>query len=159
MKEHPYRRRLPLAPLSAEYTEHPEPPKPTMPAGGRIRIGRRIEFCAAHFLPLVSDSHKCHRMHGHNYDVAIEVEGPLDATLGWVADFDLLQVALDLCVRGRLDHMCLNEIPGLENPTSENLVLWVAQQLGTYFDGVPGLRLASVRAAERGNSWAHLELP
>jgi 6-pyruvoyltetrahydropterin/6-carboxytetrahydropterin synthase len=143
-------------PPASHYVDHPVP-KPSMPAGASMRIGRHVEFCSSHFLPYVSEGHKCRRLHGHNYIVAIEVEGPVNELLGWVADFDHLQVALDLCVKNRLDHLHLNDIDGLENPTSEMLALWVWQQLTPYFDGIEDVSLCSVRVSERGNSWALLE--
>jgi 6-pyruvoyltetrahydropterin/6-carboxytetrahydropterin synthase len=73
--------------------------------------------------------------------VAVHVRGPLDPTLGWVMDFADLKAAwrpLDEA----LDHRYLNEIPGLENPTSEVLARWIWQRLTP---GLPGLSEVVVR--------------
>ena len=76
-----------------------------------------FQFEAAHRLPHVPEGHKCGRLHGHSFMVRLEVTGEVDAHSGWVMDWE------------RLDHHYLNDIPGLENPTSEVLARWIWQQL------------------------------
>ena len=83
---------------------------------------------AAHWLPNVPEGHKCRRMHGHSFQIQISVEGPLDPHLGWVMDFADLKAAFQP-IEDALDHRCLNDIAGLENPTSENLARWIWQRL------------------------------
>jgi 6-pyruvoyltetrahydropterin/6-carboxytetrahydropterin synthase len=83
---------------------------------------------AAHWLPNVPEGHKCRRMHGHSFQVQISVEGPLDPRLGWVMDFADLKAAFQP-IEDALDHRCLNDVAGLENPTSENLARWIWQHL------------------------------
>lgn len=79
---------------------------------------------AAHFLPNVPTGHKCRRMHGHSFRIEIHVSGPVGDESGWVMDFaDLKQAFRPLFEQ--LDHHCLNDIEGLENPTSENLARWI----------------------------------
>lgn len=83
---------------------------------------------AAHFLPNVPDGHKCRRMHGHSFRIEIHVSGPVGDKTGWVMDFaDLKQAFLPLFEQ--LDHHCLNDIEGLENPTSEHLARWIWTRL------------------------------
>lgn len=83
---------------------------------------------AAHRLPNVPEGHKCARLHGHSFRVEIHVSGEVDAQAGWVMDFaDLKRVFWPLYEQ--LDHHYLNEIPGLENPTSENLARWIWRHL------------------------------
>lgn len=86
----------------------------------------RIE--AAHFLPNVPPEHKCRRMHGHSFRVEIRVEGEVAEAAGWVVDFAELSAAF-APLHAELDHHCLNEVPGLENPTSENLAIWIWDRL------------------------------
>jgi 6-pyruvoyltetrahydropterin/6-carboxytetrahydropterin synthase len=81
-------------------------------------------FEAAHRLPNVPEGHKCARLHGHSFRVEVHVGGPVDAHTGWVMDFAGIKAAFDP-VRERLDHRYLNEIPGLENPTSENVARFI----------------------------------
>ena len=81
-------------------------------------------FEAAHRLPNVPASHKCARLHGHSFHVRVTVSGPIDPALGWVIDFaDVPQAFAPL--HALLDHHYLNEIEGLENPTSEMLSQWI----------------------------------
>lgn len=87
-------------------------------------IFREFTFEAAHRLPNLPESHKCSRLHGHSYRIEIRVEGPVDEHLGWVMDFGDVKRAVSP-VLDRLDHYYLNEVPGLENPTSERLAEWL----------------------------------
>ena len=106
-----------------------------------MEIWREFTFEAAHRLPHVPAGHKCARLHGHSFRVALHVRGPLDPTLGWVMDFaDLKAVWRPL--DEALDHRYLNEIPGLENPTSEVLARWIWQKLAPV---LPGLSEVVVR--------------
>lgn len=90
----------------------------------RCRLSRDFRFEAAHFLPRVPEHHKCRRMHGHSYQVRVTLEGEIDPALGWLVDFADVDAVVDP-VLARLDHRVLNEIEGLENPTSEVLALWL----------------------------------
>jgi len=90
---------------------------------------------AAHRLPNVPDGHKCARLHGHSFRVELHVEGPVDAHTGWVMDFADIKKAF-APLYDQLDHHYLNDIEGLENPTSENLARWIFQRLRP---ALPGL--------------------
>lgn len=83
---------------------------------------------AAHHLPNVPADHKCRRLHGHSFIIEIHVSGPVGEDSGWVMDFADLKATFDPLYQ-QLDHNYLNEIPGLENPTSENLAKWIWQKL------------------------------
>lgn len=83
---------------------------------------------AAHRLPNLPDGHKCKRLHGHSFRIEIHIDGEVDATCGWVMDFaDISEHIKPLLLE--LDHNYLNEISGLENPTSENLAIWIWDRL------------------------------
>jgi len=87
-----------------------------------------FSFEAAHRLPNVPEGHKCARLHGHSFRVRVTVSGPVDPQMGWVIDFaDIKQAFAPL--RDALDHRYLNEIGGLENPTSEVLARWIWDRL------------------------------
>ena len=88
------------------------------------------EFIAesAHRLPHVPAGHKCGRLHGHSFRIRIAVRGEPAAETGWIIDFGDIKAAF-APIYAQLDHNYLNEIPGLENPTSENLAIWIWQQL------------------------------
>ena len=83
---------------------------------------------SAHRLPNVPAGHKCARLHGHSFRVEVHVSGPVDPQLGWVMDFADVKAAFEPLHR-RLDHHYLNDVPGLENPTSENLARWIWREL------------------------------
>lgn len=93
-----------------------------------MEIFREFTFEAAHRLPNVPDGHKCARLHGHSYRVEIHVSGEVDPTLGWLMDFADIKVAANPVIE-QLDHYYLNEVPGLENPTSEQLAKWIWDKL------------------------------
>ncbi len=106
-----------------------------------MEIFKEFGFEAAHRLPNVPADHRCARLHGHSFRVEIHVRGPVDARTGWVMDFAEIQKAAQPVI-DRLDHYYLNEIPGLENPTSENLVRWIWTQVSP---ALPGLARVSIR--------------
>lgn len=103
-------------------------------------IWKDFTFEAAHRLPNLPDDHKCARLHGHSYRVRIHVEGDLDPELAWVIDFADIASAFEP-ILDRLDHRYLNEIEGLENPTSERLAVWIWTELEA---GLPGLSAVEV---------------
>lgn len=93
-----------------------------------MEIFKEFTFEAAHRLPNVPEGHKCARLHGHSFRVALHVAGPVDAYHGWVLDFGDIKTAFQP-LYDQLDHHYLNEIPGLENPTSEHLARWIWERL------------------------------
>ncbi len=93
-----------------------------------MQIFREFRIEAAHRLPHVPADHKCARLHGHSFRIGVHVEGPVGERSGWVMDFADIHTAMAPLYTA-LDHRYLNEIEGLENPTSENLAVWVWQRL------------------------------
>ena len=94
----------------------------------RGRITKSFTFDAAHWLPHVPECHKCRRMHGHTYTIILGLEGEIHPELGWVQDYGEVSSAF-APILNILDHYCLNEIEGLENPTAEILATWVFARL------------------------------
>jgi 6-pyruvoyltetrahydropterin/6-carboxytetrahydropterin synthase len=101
----------------------------------RCQLSRDYHFEAAHRLPRVPATHKCSRVHGHSYHVTITLTGPIDPDMGWLVDFADIDRVVDPVI-ARIDHQLLNEVPGLENPTSELLAVWLWR---TIQPGLPGL--------------------
>lgn len=95
-----------------------------------MEIFREFTFEAAHRLPHVPEGHKCARLHGHSYRVEVHVRGDVDERTGWVMDFAEIKAAFKP-VLDQLDHYYLNDVPGLDNPTSENLAHWIWQRMRT----------------------------
>ncbi len=93
-----------------------------------MQIFKEFRIEAAHRLPQVPAGHKCARLHGHSFRIGVHVAGPRDAVSGWVMDFADISAAMAPLLEA-LDHRYLNEVEGLDNPTSENLAIWVWQRL------------------------------
>jgi 6-pyruvoyltetrahydropterin/6-carboxytetrahydropterin synthase len=89
-----------------------------------MKIMQAFRFEAAHRLPNVSEQHRCRRLHGHSYRVELRLEGPVDPVTGFVVDFFDVEAAFKPLLE-RLDHYYLNDIEGLENPTAENIAIWI----------------------------------
>lgn len=94
----------------------------------QVRLVHEFRFEAAHRLPNVPTGHKCERLHGHSYKIELSVAGPVDPKTGWFIDYGILYDAWQP-LHDRLDHHYLNEVEGLENPTSEVLAKWIWDQL------------------------------
>jgi 6-pyruvoyltetrahydropterin/6-carboxytetrahydropterin synthase len=100
-----------------------------------MEIFKEFTFEAAHRLPNVPQNHKCYRLHGHSYRVEIHVEGRVGDDSGWIMDFADIQFAFEP-VFNELDHNYLNEVPGLSNPTSENLAVWIWSRMNPILPGL-----------------------
>ena len=100
-----------------------------------VELERTFRFEAAHLLPNLPDGHKCRRLHGHSFRVDVAVRGEVDPVVGWFIDYaDLVEAFRP--IRDRLDHYYLNEIEGLENPTSEVLAAWIWERLAPRLPGL-----------------------
>lgn len=107
----------------------------------RTEIFKEFTFEAAHRLPFVPEGHKCARLHGHSFKVEVHVGGEVDPLTGWIMDFGHIKTAFKP-LDAQLDHNYLNDIEGLENPTSENLAAWIWDRL---LPTLPGLARIVVR--------------
>ena len=101
----------------------------------RAQLTKRFTFEAAQTLPNVPEGHKCRQMHGHSFKIEVSVEGEVDPDVGWVYDHARISEAMAPLLE-QLDHAYLNEVPGLENPTIENMAAWFWRHLEP---GCPGL--------------------
>ncbi len=93
-----------------------------------VEIFKEFTFESAHRLPHVPAGHKCGRLHGHSFKVGLHLTGPLDPHTGWIRDFAEVK-AIFKPIYEQLDHNYLNDIPGLENPTSEVIAKWIWDQV------------------------------
>ena len=93
-----------------------------------MEIFKVFKFDAAHRLPNVDGGHKCSEIHGHSFCIEIHIKGSVDPSKGWVIDFADIDKAFQP-ILDQLDHKYLNEIEGLNNPTSENIARWIWERL------------------------------
>jgi 6-pyruvoyltetrahydropterin/6-carboxytetrahydropterin synthase len=94
----------------------------------RVRLTKTFTFEAAHHLPEFPEGHKCRRMHGHSFRVDVVVEGDIPEGRSYLVDYGDIKAAI-APVHDRLDHRLLNDIEGLENPTSEMIARWIWDRL------------------------------
>ena len=106
----------------------------------RVELRRSYDFAAAHHLPRAPEGHKCRRLHGHSYRIEVAVQGEVDPETGWLLDYGEIDRRVKPVI-AELDHRTLNDIPGLENATSEILCGWLWERL---IDALPGLQRISV---------------
>lgn len=118
-----------------------------------MELRKEFTFDAAHRLPRVPSGHKCGRMHGHTYRIVLVLTGRRDPDMGWVRDFADVKDAFARVNDQWLDHRTLNDIPGLDNPTAENLCWYLYDAL------TPALpQLARVEVWETPTSMAALNM-
>ena len=98
------------------------------PTAAIVDIFKCFTFEAAHRLPNLPATHKCSRLHGHSFRVELHLRGPMQGPENWVMDFADVK-AVFKPIYDELDHNYLNDIPGLENPTSEQISVWLYQKL------------------------------
>ncbi|CCV12784.1 6-carboxytetrahydropterin synthase QueD [Mesorhizobium sp. STM 4661] len=116
-----------------------------------MKITQAFTFEAAHCLPRVPETHRCHRIHGHSYRVELRLEGPVDPDTGFVIDFFDVEAVFGPLLQ-RLDHQYLNEIEGLGNPTAENIAVWIWNQTKPLLG-----QMCSVTVYETAQCWAEYE--
>ena len=95
----------------------------------RVELTKDFRFESAPRLPFVPADHKCYRMHGHSYVIEVGVAGEVDPQMGWLVDFGEIAARVEPVLKFELDHRVLNDVPGLENPTSEILARWLWDRL------------------------------
>src|SRR5690242_7419210 len=93
----------------------------------KIELKQQFQIESARFLPKLPVSHPCHHMHGHSFKITLSLVGDMDPQLGWLMDYNDIVTAMKP-ILSQLDHQVLNQVPGLENPTTENLCLWLYEK-------------------------------
>jgi 6-pyruvoyltetrahydropterin/6-carboxytetrahydropterin synthase len=119
----------------------------------RVELTKTFRFEAAHRLPRVPADHKCHRMHGHSFAIEVVVEGEVDARMGWLVDYADISSVVEPIVMSELDHRTLNDVPGLENPTSEQLCEWLWNRIAPRLAGLSSVTVqetCTARCTYRG---------
>lgn len=106
-----------------------------------MRIVKSMNFDAAHFLDHDPDARPYARLHGHSFNLEVEIEGDPAPDTAWVVDFGDVAEALQK-LHDKLDHRLLNDVEGLERPTLENICRWAAEKLKPEFPGLIRVRVS-----------------
>lgn len=107
---------------------------------------KEFTFDSAHYLPNVPEGHKCKEMHGHTYRLRVWIEGTPDPVIGWVMDFADLKKIVHPVV-DQLDHKVMNNVKGLENPTCEQIAIWLWNQLKPSLENLKRIELNETPAS------------
>ncbi len=105
-----------------------------------MEVFRDFTFDAAHRLEGLPEGHKCARLHGHTYRLTVAAEGPLDQDIGWVVDFGEINRVANNAIN-LLDHQVLNDVPGLEQPTTELIAVWLWSKINPELPGLSRITL------------------
>ncbi|MEK7330497.1 MAG: 6-carboxytetrahydropterin synthase QueD [Candidatus Eisenbacteria bacterium] len=120
----------------------------------RVELTKSYTFEAAHRLPMVPADHKCARMHGHSFRIEVAVAGEVDERTGWLIDFGDITAVVEPLLKSELDHRTLNDVSGIENPTSENLCRWLWKRLQPRIAGLSTITVhetCTARCTYRGD--------
>lgn len=107
----------------------------------KIEIKQQFQIESARFLPHLDKSHPCSRTHGHSFVIWLTLQGPLQSPEGWLVDYHEIQTKMKPVIT-QIDHQLLNDVPGLENPTTENLCIWLYHRAQKIF---PQLTQVSIK--------------
>lgn len=106
----------------------------------KYELKQQFQIESARFLPNLAKSHPCASMHGHSFKIVLCLVGDLDPHIGWLVDYHEIARCMQPVLK-QLDHKVLNDVPGLENPTSELLAKWLFEKMVTE---IPQLKNVSV---------------
>ena len=107
-----------------------------------MQVYRTFRFHAARSLPKLKDNHICKQVHGHTFNITIYIENNIDNTTGFVIDFFDIDDVFNKHIMPHIDHKFLNDVKGLENPTSENLCLWIWKKTKKHLKHLKKIKLS-----------------
>lgn len=94
----------------------------------KLELKQQFRIESARFLPNLPEGHPCRRTHGHSFLITLRLVGEQDPQIGWVRDYHEIEQVVKP-ILAEIDHQLLNNLAGLENPTSENLTIWLFNRL------------------------------
>ena len=104
-------------------------------------VYKKFTIESARSLPNLPDNHPCKRVHGHSFKIIISLKGSINKKTGFVIDFSDIEKAFNP-IKSRLDHVYLNDVEGLENPSSENICIWIWKKIKSK---LPGLHMIEIK--------------
>ena len=109
-----------------------------------MNVFKTFTIEAARSLPNLPDGHPCKNIHGHSFKITITVTGNVDNKTGFVMDFGDIDETFNPLL-SKLDFSYLNDIEGLENPSSENVCQWIWERLAP---SLPGLSQIDIKETD-----------
>lgn len=104
----------------------------------QFEVTKEFRFEAAHSLPHLPPTHKCHRLHGHSYKIVVICRGPLDPAFGWVIDYAEISSIVKPFLDGVMDHQNLDDVLKRHRhngpTTAENIAAFLYPQFKQYID-------------------------
>lgn len=94
-------------------------------------ITKEFTFDSAH--KLIDYNGLCSNLHGHTYKLQVTLKGKIKDN-GMIVDFKILNEVITNEIIKNLDHKFLNDVEGLNQPTAENMVVWIWNKLITHFE-------------------------
>lgn len=113
----------------------------------KFELRHHFQIESARSLPRLPAGHPCGRVHGHSFKLTVTLVGERDAKIGWVVDFNEITARMKPILE-QIDHRLLNEVPGLENPTSENLCVWIYERAKPALPGLAKVTISETPATE-----------
>lgn len=113
----------------------------------KFELRQHFQIESARFLPLLPEGHPCRRTHGHSFKIVLRLQGDQDPKIGWVIDYNVISDKV-LPILNQVDHRLLNEVSGLENPTSENLSFWLYTKIKAVLPELIQVTVAETAATE-----------
>ena len=110
----------------------------------KFQLKKIFHIESARSLPYLPKDHPCASIHGHSFQITLTLEGLLDSKLGWLIDYHEIHTKV-APVLAKIDHRLLNEVPGLTNPTTENLTAWLYTEIKKI---IPELTLVTVKETQ-----------
>ena len=107
-----------------------------------MEVFRNFRFHSARHLPNLKDDHICKTIHGHTFNLTVHVVGNINSETGFVIDFFDIDKIVNTYILPIIDHKLLNDIPDLNNPTSENLSKWIWNNLIDRIEGLSKIVLS-----------------
>ena len=98
-------------------------------------VYKKFHIESARSLPNLPDKHPCSQVHGHSFEIILKVYGELNEKTGFIIDFQEIEDSFNP-IRNLLDHAYLNDIKGLENPTSENMCKYIWEEIKPKISGL-----------------------
>lgn len=113
----------------------------------KLELKSHFQIESARFLPKLPKTHPCANMHGHSFKIILTLVGNVNPAIGWVIDYNDINAAVKP-ILSEIDHKVLNEVPGLENPTSELLAVWLYERIQKVLPELCQVTVAETPATE-----------